>query len=229
MSLKRISPPPSLAHLVAGQVREAIITGVLPLGENISEDRLVAQFGVSRTPVRDAMAILSSEGLVVVRPKRGSFVFETSLEDILQICDYRIVLETQAVRRAVGGARDAYLSALEEVLMRMDTAFADEDHTRYDMLDTEFHRLAFDHCANSYLRDAYTLVAGRIAALRANLTAAHHERRVLSRQEHHQMHAYLAAGDFSAFDDLIGGHVRRTGDAYILALAEGQLGAPSAS
>ncbi|MGO4853565.1 GntR family transcriptional regulator [Phaeovulum sp. W22_SRMD_FR3] len=225
MTLKRISPPPSLAHLVAGQVREAIITGVLPLGENISEDRLVAQFGVSRTPIRDAMAILSNEGLVVVRPKRGSFVFETSLEDILQICDYRIVLETQAVRRAVQVARADFLAAMQEVLGLMDRAFAAEDHTRYDLLDTDFHRLAFDHCANSYLRDAYTLVAGRIAALRANLTAAHHERRVLSRQEHHQMHGHLSTGDFTAFDEMIGAHVRRTGDAYILALAEGKLGA----
>mgnify|MGYP000686981014 CR=1 FL=1 len=88
-----VGPLNRLAEIAAKEIRDAILTGAFKLGENISEDRLVAQMGISRTPIRDAMAILSREGLVNVRPKRGSFVFETSLEDLAAICDYRQMLD----------------------------------------------------------------------------------------------------------------------------------------
>lgn len=169
--MKRITPQPSLAQMVSGQIRDAIMTGALRLGENISEDRLVTQFGVSRSPIRDAMAMLSNEGLVVVRPKRGSFVFETSLEDISQICDYRQLLEGQAVRAALKFDAEAYLNAMQSILEKMDMAMASAEHQAYSLLDNEFHRLAFDHCGNSYLREAYARVSGRISALRSNVTA----------------------------------------------------------
>ena len=85
MTLTPIIPAKSLAEVAATKIRDAILSGHFRLGENISEDRLVDMLGVSRTPVRDAMALLAREGLVVVRPKRGSFVFETSPEDIKAI------------------------------------------------------------------------------------------------------------------------------------------------
>lgn len=224
MPLKPIKPQPSLAQIVADQVREAIITGALHLGENISEDRLVAQFGVSRTPIRDAMAALSKEGLVEVRPKRGSFVFQTSPEDLAQLCDYRQMLEGQAVRAALRIARPAYLSEMDAVLTKMDAALEANDNLAYSLLDDRFHALSFRHCANSYLRDAFSLISGRISALRANLTAPYAERRAESLQEHHEMRKMLGEGSFGAFDGALAIHVQRTGEVYRQALQDGHLG-----
>ncbi|MBW6495516.1 MAG: GntR family transcriptional regulator [Burkholderiaceae bacterium] len=224
MTLARIIPAKSLAETAAAQIRDAILSGAFRLGENISEDRLVDHLGVSRTPVRDAMAILAREGLVVVRPKRGSFVFETSPEDIKAICAYREILETQGARVALGNARQAYLDELTAIMDDMKTALEHEDAVAYGRLDTQFHNAAFRHCGNSYLRDANALVAGRIAALRASITAPYAERRAESMAEHATLTDLLARADLDAFDVALKVHIRRTEDVYSRALAEGHLG-----
>lgn len=226
MTLARIVPAKSLAESAAAQIRDAILSGTFRLGENISEDRLVERLGVSRTPVRDAMALLAREGLVVVRPKRGSFVFETSPEDIKAICEYRALLETQGVRVALRVARGPYLTELRNILEAMEKALLRDDAETYGRLDTQFHGAAFAHCGNSYLRDASSLVAGRIAALRANITAPYSERRAESMAEHITMTDLLAEGDLAAFDAALDVHIRRTEDVYSRALADGHFGRP---
>lgn len=224
MTLVRIKPARSLAETAASQIRDAILSGAFRLGENISEDRLVERLGVSRTPVRDAMALLAREGLVIVRPKRGTFVFETSPEDIKAICDYREILETQAVRVALRCARAAYLAELQTVIDAMTAALEADDANAYGRLDTQFHGAAFSHCGNSYLKDANSLVAGRIAALRANITAPYAERRAESMAEHVAMVDLLGLGELDAFDAALKIHIRRTEDVYSRALADGHLG-----
>lgn len=224
MTLARIVPAKSLAEIAATQIRDAILSGAFRLGENISEDRLVERLGVSRTPVRDAMALLAREGLVVVRPKRGTFVFETSPEDIKAICDYRELLETQGARVALRNARQTYLGELQDIISAMKTALDANDADAYGRLDTRFHGAAFSHCGNSYLRDANSLVAGRIAALRANITAPYSERRAESMAEHITMMDLLSTGDLAAFDAALKVHIRRTEFVYSRALADGHLG-----
>lgn len=227
--MKKIAQPQSLAEIAAAQLREAIVTGTFRLGENISEEKLALQMGISRTPIRDCMAILSKEGLVVVRSKRGSFVFETDAADIGEICDYRLMLELQGIKAAIGHARTAYLSAMEQILQTMEAALAQADSVAYGRADTAFHQLAFDLCGNSYLRDAYSLVASRIAALRANITAPYDERRRESFGEHRAMAAMIAEGRLADVEQALSVHVGRTREVYIRAIKEGHLGPPSAS
>ena len=222
--MKKIAQPHSLAEIAAAQVREAIVTGQFRLGENISEDKLARQLGISRTPIRDCMAILSKEGLVVVRSKRGSFVFETNVADIGEICDYRLMLELQGIKAALSHARADYLSSMTRILQDMEAALDRGDSVAYGTADTAFHQLAFDLCGNSYLRDAYSLVAGRIAALRANITAPYDDRRRESFGEHRAMADMITAGDFPALDSAMSRHVGRTRDVYIRAIQEGHLG-----
>ncbi len=229
MTLTRIVPAKSLAETAADNIREAILSGAFRLGQNISEDRLVELLGVSRTPIRDAMALLAREGLVVVRPKRGSFVFETSLEDIKALCDYRELLETQGARLALRVAREAYLADLTTIVEAMKAALADDDADAYGTLDTQFHNAAFRHGGNSYLQDANSLAAGRIAALRANITAPYAERRAESMTEHVLLAGFLSDGDLEAFDAALKTHIRRTEVVYSKALEDGHLGNAGAS
>lgn len=227
--MKKIAQPQSLAEIAAAQLREAIVTGKIRLGENVSEEKLALQMGISRTPIRDCMAILSKEGLVVVRSKRGSFVFETNVADIGEICDYRLMLELQGIKAAIGQARADYLSAMSQILQDMESALGRGDSVAYGMADTAFHQLAFDLCGNSYLRDAYSLVAGRIAALRANITAPYDDRRRESFGEHRAMAAMIADGRFAELEAAMSLHVGRTRDVYIRAIREGHLGPASAT
>ncbi|MDD7971015.1 GntR family transcriptional regulator [Roseinatronobacter alkalisoli] len=224
MSLTRIIPARSLAEIAAEQIRDAILSGSFRLGEKISEDRVVDLLGVSRTPIRDAMALLAHEGLVIVRPKRGTFVFETSPDDIKAICVYREILENQTVRVALACARDRFLSELISIVDDMQAALERQDTAGYGRLDTRFHNAAFVHCGNSYLRDANSLVAGRIAALRANITAPYAERRAESFHEHRTMTTLLSDGAIDEFSALLKAHISRTETVYSRALAEGHLG-----
>ena len=118
----KIEAPKSLATLVAQRLREAIIDGEFALGEMIPEETLAASFGVSRTPVREALNQLQLAGLVVIRPQRGSYVFEPTEADIAAICEFRCLLEPRAAELAYRHAREATAAALQAAISEMEEA-----------------------------------------------------------------------------------------------------------
>ena len=79
----KLDTPKSLSQRVMQRLRQAIIDGEFALGAAISEEMVANSFGVSRTPVREAMGLLQAQGLVVIRPQVGSFVRKTSLRSAL--------------------------------------------------------------------------------------------------------------------------------------------------
>jgi len=85
----KLDTPKSLSQRVMLRLREAIIDGEFELGAVISEEMIARSFGVSRTPVREAMGQLQLQGLVVIRPQVGSFVFTPSAADISALCAFR--------------------------------------------------------------------------------------------------------------------------------------------
>ena len=141
-----IDMPKSLTEIVAARLRQAIIDGEFALGQMISEETLAESFGVSRTPVRDALTLLQTTGLVEVRPKRGSFVFRPTEEDVIKVCEYRVLLEVHAARQSSERNRDLLLADLRRVYNEMQQAFAADDTVRYGRCDTEFHQVLFLHC-----------------------------------------------------------------------------------
>ena len=114
--------PKSLAAQVSARLREAIIDGRFALGEMISEEALATSFGVSRTPVREALSQLQSLGLVQVRPQRGSYVFAPTGEDIAALCEFRLVMEPCAARLAWAHDRQGTLSIMKTALADMAAA-----------------------------------------------------------------------------------------------------------
>lgn len=93
--------PRSLTATVADRLRQAIIDAELPLGGELSEVGLAAKLGVSRTPVREALALLQLQGMVTILPQKESHVFLPTEEDVVELCEYRIVLESRATAFAV--------------------------------------------------------------------------------------------------------------------------------
>src|SRR5215468_9846283 len=87
-----------LKGVVADEIRNRIIVGALNFGERVSDKDLATELRVSRTPVREAILQLQSEGLIVVRPRSGTFVFDLSAEDLREICDLRGLFEAGAIR-----------------------------------------------------------------------------------------------------------------------------------
>jgi DNA-binding GntR family transcriptional regulator len=132
----KLDTPKSLSQKVMLRLRQAIIEGELKLGAVIAEEMLAQSFGVSRTPVREAMSLLQAQGLVVVRPQVGSFVFTPSAADIVELCNFRILIEPNAAELAYGHDRDGALKALTAAVANMKQAVATKDTLAYGSADT---------------------------------------------------------------------------------------------
>jgi len=135
----------SQAHLTSAErvildLRNAITFGKLPAGSQIVQEEIAAQYKVSRMPVREAFRQLEAEGLLVVYPGRGAFVKQPSPEEILEICDIRILLECDAIKRAVPLLTPIILQEADLLLAKMA---AEEDDRRFGQLDQEFHALLY--------------------------------------------------------------------------------------
>ncbi|SMQ85444.1 transcriptional regulator, GntR family [Devosia lucknowensis] len=218
MKQMRLEQPKSLAEMVAVRLRQAIIDGEIGLGESIAEEKLAESFGVSRTPVRDALIQLEQQGLVVIQPKRGSFVFSPTAEDVTFICEYRKMIEVHAMKFALGRNKGELMARISDVTAAMGAAMQSHDAVSYGKLDTDFHQAFVDCSDNPYVQDAYQLVSGRIAALRTHLTRPIEHLRQLSFTEHQKLVELVAAEDIDGFGRLMDAHVDRTGEIYVVAL-----------
>ena len=207
-SISQIQQPPSLTEMVAAKIRDAIMDGEIGFSENISEERLAVQFGVSRTPVRDALSALQFTGLVRVLPKRGSFVFSPSIEEIRALGDYRVILEREALKLAIAENSADLLAALDDAVVQMRGAVSGGNLKAYARADTAFHRAFFDHCGNLHMRAAHNLCEAQIAAIRHALSLPEPGRVEASLEEHSQIVALLTVGDLDGVRKQLRTHIQ---------------------
>ena len=214
----KLDTPKSLSQKVMLRLRQAIIDGELKLGAIIAEEMLAQSFGVSRTPVREAMSLLQAQGLVVVKPQVGSFVFTPSAADIVELCTFRILIEPKAAELAYRHDRDGVLKAMTAAVAEMKRAVAASDTLAYGSADTAFHDALFVHCGNHYLMQSYQLIAGRVAALRTNLSSPLDVRTPASFDQHRELLDLFEQGKFGGFAELMNLHITNSGHAYARAL-----------
>lgn len=189
-----IDQPKSLTELAVARLREAIVEGDLNLGERISEAALAAALGISKTPVREALARLQTEGLVVILPRRGTFVFMVTGSEVRAISELRLTLETAALRLALARNPRPLVADLSEIVGRMEAAHGQGEIRQYLRLDSAFHEQFFRHCENAYLAEAYRLIVAKIAALRTHLSVRPMQIEE-SLVEHRAIVDAIAAGD----------------------------------
>ena len=224
MSIKR---PQTLTDMVTHRLRRAIVDGELPFGTAVSEDALAASFEVSRTPVREALSQLQLQGLIVIAPQRGSFVFTPDEEDIEEVSDYRLMLESRAAMLSMQRNPETIVGELDRTLAAMDKAFAENSPRAFGQADWDFHAAFFRECGNRYLRDAYSLASGKFAALSTNLTRPFLEERQVSFREHSEMIGFLRERRLDAFERALASHIGRTRQVYLKALERNVLGKPA--
>lgn len=167
MQIKR---PDSLSKIAEEHIRESIIRGRFHLGESLQEAKLSTALGISKTPIREALAALKLQGLVKIYPQRGAFVFTLSREAVVQLCRYRLILESAALDLALLEDRDGFLDELQSVLSRMSDARAADAFEQYLDLDADFHEAFFKNCGNAYLRDGYQKVGDIVRTMRTHLS-----------------------------------------------------------
>jgi DNA-binding GntR family transcriptional regulator len=208
-----IQRPASLTEIALQQIRTAIIEGTLPLGSAISEGQLAASLGISKTPVREALAQLRMEGLVTIVPQSGTFVFTLSATEVVEICELRQTLEAAALRLALERNRARLIEGLAEVCAGMDKVRAAGDEPAYLRLDSAFHEQFFANCGNRYFAEAYARIVPKVAALRTHLAIRPDHTR-MSYEEHKQiLHAIQRKRDKELIP-ILDKHIERTRSAY---------------
>jgi len=211
--VKPIERPESLTESVIKRLRAEIVAGDFALGQPLSERQLATSLGVSKTPVREALAQLRFEGLVLVRPQRGAFVFTLSQREVVEICELRQALESSALRLSMERNQRCFCNDLEKVVMRMRAAFKDKDQKAYLAEDTNYHLCFFRSCGNTLMQQNYGMFIGKIAALRTHL-AQKPQHTELSFQEHERMLEAVAAGNVEGALRTLDVHIARTREHY---------------
>ncbi|NGO69362.1 GntR family transcriptional regulator [Streptomyces boncukensis] len=148
VSVESPLPIPSRTQYVLEAVKHDILTGQLPPGQSLVEAELAARFGVSKTPVREALKTLAGRGLVEMSEYRGVTVRTVDTAMARSVYDVRLLLEPEAVRRTVRRAAAAGLSAARDALERADRA---ADRAERSLANREFHRALYLPCGNPLL------------------------------------------------------------------------------
>ena len=205
--------PRSLADVVTARLRREIVEGEFDLGQALSESKIAARYGVSRTPVREAFACLGLEGLVRTEPQQGTFVFTIDRAQFAQISEARSILETAALRLAVERARGDLVRQWQRFVEGMTTALEDKDAKSYSRIDGEFHQTLFRLAANPFLTAAGQAFAAKMAAVR-NRLGAHPEHMAKSYDQHLELLALIERSDLEAALDLLERHIRHKGESF---------------
>ncbi|MDJ1007566.1 MAG: GntR family transcriptional regulator [Paracoccaceae bacterium] len=205
--------PKSLTETVLEHLRGRIVSGDLELGASLSERQLAEELDVSKTPVRESLVQLRSEGLVTILPQRGAYVFSLSAREVIEMCEFRLAIESAALDLAVTRNRSALVAEIAAIVERMAGVRARGDTRAYLQLDTEFHEAFFRHCGNAYLKDSYGRYAGKIAALRTHL-AVKPMHTQLSFEEHIALRDVFAEGSRAEIYAILEAHIGRTRETY---------------
>jgi DNA-binding GntR family transcriptional regulator len=195
----------SLRDQVLFELRRRIVDAQYLPGERLTEDRLAADFGVSRNPVREALRVVEAEGFVEVQPRRGAIVSTPDEETMRDLFAVRALLEPLAARLAAGRARDDELASLRELLDQARLATEADDLDRVAELNSALHTRVVELSGNVWLAQ-FSLAMHRhvhwVFRLGAASRAAH------SWKEHVRLVEALEAHDPDAAELAAAEHVR---------------------
>lgn len=138
----------SAKDLVVERLREAIYTGALKPGDELAQQKLSEQLGVSRIPVRDALAVLEHSGLVEALPNKRMVVKKITPELIFEDLELRTILECLIVKKATLRGRASAFEELEQINTEMDRSARENDGVAFKTLNSRFHHLIWEMAGN---------------------------------------------------------------------------------
>lgn len=170
--------------------------------------------------MREALTKLELQGLVVIVPKKGTFVFTPTLKDVEHLASFRLMLEVNALEQCLEIAPEATLRDMYHALAAMSAVREEKGSNAYARGDTAFHECFFSNCGNPYLVNAFKTVSGRIAALRTHLSVPRPSERSKSFAEHKAIVAAFEKGDKTGLAGILAEHIMRSKSVYALAIEE---------
>jgi len=203
---------PSLNNVVADALREAILSGRFEPGDRLPEPQLAEMFGVSRNPIREALQVLSNEGLVEISPRKGARVPLLSRDELFETIELRAELEGISARNAARHCTSETRAALVDLLERGNRAMETGDEERMLECNRQFHGLLAGASRNRYLAEFMRSLRDRTHWLFARSAA---ERAETSWKEHAAVLEAVIAGNTSDASRMAFQHVQKVGETLL--------------
>ena len=209
-------------------LRERIVEQQFPPGSKIHVDEIARQLDVSRTPVHEALTLLAADGLVEVRPRRGTFVIEFTSNDYAETLDIRRALELLACETACANATESDIAELRALVDDMpETVRGASDPAEaarvHDARNLEFHLKLVDLSGNRRLTALYADLRAHLKIARAHVDATEWLGRVPDEtREHHEIVAALAKRDVDAMKSALDAHLKRSAISLIEDITRGE-------
>lgn len=216
--MRRPTSPRSLTDQIVASLREAIVAGELVPDAHYSVYQLAEQLGVSRTPVREACLRLADAGMIRLEKNKGIRVLRTSVRDLQEIFQLRLLLEVPAAGRAALLATDAQRAVASRCLDRMRAAAQVKDERAFMRHDVALHEVLLEAGGN---RKLVTIVRGlrHVTMTRGASTVEVSRTLTDIAGEHEPILVGLQARDHAATAEAMRAHIVHTGDLLLTQLA----------
>ncbi len=212
----------SLHDEVVSRVRDMIVEGQFSFGTRIHEGRLCEQLGISRTPLREALKVLATEGLVDLSPNRGAIVREVTPKDMRDMLRVLGQLEALAGELACANASEADIAAIHEMHKRMMEHYTARNRMEYFKLNQAIHSAFVRLADNPTLQTMHETLQARIKRIRY-LGNDHDTQWHDAADDHEKMIAALLKRDGPALGRVLRFHLERTWERVRNVLGVGEL------
>jgi DNA-binding GntR family transcriptional regulator len=196
----------TLREQVQELLQTRIISGVLPAGSRLNETELAQELDVSRGPIREAIQHLASDGLVVMEPHRGAYVRSLTHEDVAEIHEMRVALETHAARLAAHNRSPHFLRRLDKLLAETQSIIESSDDAHYPP-HLDLHRAVISGCGVPRLERELGGIHKELALARAR-SGWHTPRAKAALSEHRDIVRAISKGDEQAAAAAMHHHLR---------------------
>lgn len=201
------------ADIIADQLEARIFDGTYSDGDRLDEVRLAEQFGVSRTPLREALQRLARSGLVELIPRRGAFVRQPGPVELLEMFEVMAEIEAVCGRLAAKRISDKALAELHDANTKCLAAVKAQDPDSYYIENERFHKIIYRESGNSFLETETGNLHRRLQPFRRQQLRLR-GRMAQSMSEHEAILTALEQGDSEASANALRGHVAIQGEKF---------------
>jgi len=210
--------PATLHDRLVSRLRALFLEGELAEGSRIPEIALSERFGVSRTPLREALKVMAAEGFVILRPNRGAVVAPVDPTEVAPLVEFKGALERLIGLLAPSRASEADIAELERLHLDLGDALERQDHAAYTRINYAFHQRLAQATRNPVLAQNYEAVQQKIWRYRFTINELS-DRLAASYAEHEGIMVALRARARLDLAERLEEHNRLTGEAMAQALA----------
>lgn len=208
-----LSPAESLREQVEGQLASRIVSGEIPPGQVLTVPTLAGDFGVSATPVREAMLNLARRGFLHPIRNRGFEVTEVSADELRELSEVRMLLEAPPMRQVAGTLDDATVTELRQTADRIVSAARAAKFDEYLASDTEFHLRILEATGNRKLVETVRELRQQ-TRLVGLVRLAETDALISTSLEHAELVDLLVAGRGEDAEALMRQHIRHVGGVW---------------